>query len=208
MKPGSGVRSSRSSQALSPPAAFAGQPLRREGAAKCRGPRGGAFWKSEGEERGQPPPKGSPPASTSLTRPFPGSPVPQAHSFPSLTCPPGLPALRGGGRSYERVSGYSLQAPRPSGQQLPAGALSGRSVPPRPRPHTSCAAQREAAAPRPRQVGGQVGRGARPAAPAPSAGGGRGRRGAPQVPGRAACVAVPTWPAGAHVTRSRAGSRL
>ena len=139
MKPGSGVRSSRSSQALSPPAAFAGQPLRREGAAKCRGPQGGAFWKSEGEERGQPPPKGSPPASTSLTRPFPGSPVPQAHSFPPLTCPAGLPALRGGGRSYERVSRYSLQAPRPSGQQFPAR----RSVwplgpSPSPPPHFLC----------------------------------------------------------------------
>lgn len=71
-------------------------------------------------------------------------------SLPRLTClpgslvspshlDPGLPALRGGGRSYESVSRSSLRAPRPSGQQLPAR----RSVrplgpSPSPPPHFLC----------------------------------------------------------------------
>ncbi|CAI9179553.1 unnamed protein product [Rangifer tarandus platyrhynchus] len=51
----------------------------------------------------------------------------------------GLPALQGGGRSYERVSLSSLQAPRPSGRQFPAP----RSVRPlgpslSPPPHFLC----------------------------------------------------------------------
>lgn len=139
--------------------------------------------------------------TTSLTRPFPGPPVSQAHLFPRHLSPRLTCAV---GRRTE------LRARRPTGAGPPPGSAGpelcpGRSVPPCPRPPTSCAALQEAAALRPHQVGGQVGR-ARARRLLLRVPGGRGRRGAPQVPGCAACVTVPTWPAGAHVTCSRAAS--
>lgn len=113
---------------------------------------------------------------------------------------PGSPAPRGGRRGGERVAtpaGLASRLRAPVGRRIPAalGATAGSL--PVPAPHFLRGPARGAGARPTGQVGVQVG--------AQAGGAWAGRE---EAPGRAACVAVPTWPAGAHVTRWQGGLTL
>lgn len=158
--------------------------------------------KQSGERRPQgycPRPEGGllPAPSAWLTSPVPG-----------LTCATGRRTKRRARATAVGPEQPAGSAPWPGGRSQPLRPAS-RSfpvpallLPVRPRWRRRCAL--------PGQVSGRwaprrARRGRAAVAPRPS---GRGWRGAPEAPGRAACVTVPTWPSGAHVTCGQAGSRL
>lgn len=152
-----------------------------------------------GKVRGGNVPLGWPAPSPRLTRPFPGLPVPPRLS-PSLTCspltcPPGLPARWGGGRSNKHSGDVGPLQP-PSSAPWPGAVPGLASIPAlgpslSPPSHFLCGPAGGDGSVPPHQVGGQVGR---------ARAGRRERLGVPQVPGRAGCVTVPTWLVSTHVT--------
>lgn len=106
---------------------------------------------------------------------------------------PGSPAPRGGRRGGERAAtpaGLASRLRAPAGRPIPAALRATAGSLPVPAPHFLCGPARGAGARPTGQVGAQVG--------AQAGGAWAGRE---EAPGRAACVTVPTWPAGAHVTR-------
>lgn len=124
------------------------------GAAKFRGPRAGLAEKSETAERRPSGYRSSP----KLTLPPSRSPVPsQAHLSPRLTCATGRRMKRRARpRRWGRSSLQAPRAPRPGGRSGPALGP-GCSVPPCPRPPTSCVAPREEVARSAGPGGPQVG---------------------------------------------------
>lgn len=161
--PGAGVHPSREGRRRHPtgswPQLRPPRPHSRVG--RHRGRRGREVLRTAGAACGE--------SKAEERRPQGYCPRPEGGSLPApsagLTCPPGLPAPRGGGRSDERGrqrrGRASLRAPRPGRAAVPSPP-SGLSVLPCPRPPTSCAAPREAevrsAWPGERQVGASAGK--------------------------------------------------
>lgn len=139
-------------QARTPPAAPSSS-TEEGGAAKFRGPRAGLAEKSETAERR---PSGYC-SSPKLTLPPSRSPVPtQAHLSPRLTCATGRRMKRRARAAEVGPFQPAGSAPRPGGRSGPALGP-GCSVPPCPRPPTSCVAPREEVARSAGPGGPQVG---------------------------------------------------
>lgn len=172
------------------------------------GPRAGLAEKSETDERR---PSGYC-SSPKLTLPPSRSPVPsQAHLSPRLTCATGRRMRRRARAAavgpFQPAGSARAPAGRPFRTRARSRLLSPSLSPPS---YFLCGpAGGGGALGGARWAAGGLpgGQGAGRAAAAPRLGG-RARLGAPGTPGRAACVTVPTWPLGAHVTCGQVGSRL
>lgn len=113
---------SRSSEALSPPPAFAGQPLRREGAANVAAPGAGLSGKAKERKGASPLPKAHP-------LPPLRSPVPSpAHLFPRLTCFPLSPGPRLTCAAGQRTELRERQPVQPPGSAPQRAAAPGPAL--------------------------------------------------------------------------------